>query len=167
MPKHTLLNFSRTDGTSSVWPECGRLSDGGTLDFLSSDDGYAVQFLGRLADHLAKLLNYPGTYTFLHSPGQSSAADPGGIDGENVEIGSLPDGYGLFGRSTKDGRQDKYLRGTLGTVSTRELTLTKPQGLVMSGNSGLPPSLHHMRPGCSATQPSIGRIVGANTAARI
>ena len=60
MPKDTLLSFCRTDGTSSVWPKCGRLSDDVALDHLSSSDEYVVKFLEKLADHLASLLNYTG-----------------------------------------------------------------------------------------------------------
>lgn len=97
MPKHTLLSFCGTDGTSSVWPNCGRLPDGGALDRLFPNDEYTVQFLGKLATHLAGLLSYPGAYHMLLSSSmQSSITDSGRTDGESIEIASLPDGYGLF-----------------------------------------------------------------------
>lgn len=60
MPSYTLLTFCKTDGTTSLWPTCGSLADGGALNQLLSNDEYAVQFLGKLELHLTELLGYPG-----------------------------------------------------------------------------------------------------------
>ena len=121
MPKSTLLSFCRTDGTSSTWPKCGRLSDGGTLDHLPSSGEYGVQFLEKLAIHLAELLNYPGVWDAFHASAMEHNLF-GRTEGGNVKVKSLPDGYGLFSRSTKGGRQDRYLRGVF-CIVWRELNV--------------------------------------------
>ena len=121
MPKCTLLSFCRTDGTSSTWPKCGRLSDGGTLDHLPSSGEYGVQFLEKLAIHLAELLNYPGVWDAFPASAMEHNLF-GRTEGGNVKVKSLPDGYGLFSRSTKGGRQDRYLRGVF-CIVWRELNV--------------------------------------------
>ena len=103
----TRIRFNKTDGDPSTWPKCGRLQDGGRLDRLHPDDEQVMQFLDKVAVQLAQLLHYPGEW-FLARICITSKRQ---IDGANVWIDSLPEGYSLFNRSNASGRQDKYLRG--------------------------------------------------------
>jgi len=108
MPAHR-IGFDETDGHPSRWPRCGRLPDGGALDRLFSNDEHMVKFLDKLAAQLAKLLNYPGVhYYILRSTGHTDIWQAGDV---KARIDSLPRGYGLFVRSAKNGRRDRYLRG--------------------------------------------------------
>ena len=124
MPAYTRINFSKTDGSPSRWSRCGKLPGGGHLDRLFSDDDYTVKFLGKLAILLAKLLNYPGTYVCFFNPWDCT--NPRRADSTTVTIDGLPDGYGMFVQSAKNGRQDKYLKGTSHCTSKRVSTTLYP-----------------------------------------
>lgn len=60
---HKRISFNKTDGHSSRWPVCGKLSDGGSVDRLYSDDKHVVQFLEKLATQLVEYLKYPSEYS--------------------------------------------------------------------------------------------------------
>ena len=66
---HKRVYFPTTDGSRSIWPECGRTTDGGSLDRLPPDDEHVVQFLEKLSAQLVEHLNYPGKYCQPAQPG--------------------------------------------------------------------------------------------------
>ena len=103
----TQIHFSKTDGDSSTWPKCGRLQDGCRLDRLQHDDANVILFLERVAAKLAELLGYRGRWFLARTCFTSKRR----TDGEDIKIDRLPEGYGLFSRSSTSGRQDRYLRG--------------------------------------------------------
>lgn len=54
------IQFTRTDGSHTTWPTCGRTADGGSMDHLRSNSTHVAQFLEKLASYLGEYLNYPG-----------------------------------------------------------------------------------------------------------
>lgn len=62
---HKRIHFSKSDGSSSNWPPCGKLPDGGSVDLLHPDDQHVVQFLEKLAAQLVEYLGYAGKYSNL------------------------------------------------------------------------------------------------------